>query len=238
MIDKLPLSLSGFFILTVLLTLTLFIWTIRKADASSIRNKAVLILSGLVVWLLIQATITLNGVYSSNPQAIPPRIMLLGILPTIICILLLFVTQRSRQFLDSLPLSTFTYLHTVRIPVELTLYWLFLHGAVPEIMTFEGHNFDILAGLTAPLVAYFGFKKRSLSPSLILLWNVVCLGLLGNIVATALLSAPSPLQRLAFNQPNIAILHFPFSWLPSLIVPLVLLTHLTAIRRFLIDRQA
>jgi hypothetical protein len=124
------------------------------------------------------------------------------------------------------------------VPVELILYWLFLHGAIPEIMTFEGHNFDILAGLTAPFVAYFGFTKRKLSPTMIMLWNVVCIGLLGNIVITALLSAPSPLQRLAFDQPNIAILHFPFSWLPTFIVPLVLLAHLTAIRQFFIRRAA
>lgn len=238
MIDKLPTSLSGFFILTVLLTMTLFVRTIRKANTNSTRKQVTPIMLVLSAWLLIQAVLSIKGVYSSNPQAIPPRIMLLGILPTIISILLLFVTKWGKQFLDSLPLSVFTYLHLVRIPVELTLYWLFLHGTVPKLMTFEGQNFDILAGLTAPFVAYFGLTKRKLSPFLILLWNVLCLVLLGNIVITALLSAPSPLQRLAFDQPNVAILHFPFSWLPTFIVPLVLLAHLTAIRRFFIRRYA
>ncbi|HPI54806.1 MAG TPA: hypothetical protein PLU10_08945 [Chitinophagaceae bacterium] len=44
-------------------------------------------------------------------------------------------------------------------------------------------------------------------------------------------SVPSPLQKLAFDQPNIALLYFPFSWLVSLIVALVLLGHLVSIRR-------
>jgi hypothetical protein len=35
------------------------------------------------------------------------------------------------------------------------------------------------------------------------------------------------------REPNLAILHFPFVWLPACVVPLVLLAHLTAIRALL-----
>ena len=98
-------------------------------------------------------------------------------------------------------------------------------------MTFEGRNFDILAGITAPIIAYFGLTKTTLSRQTILLWNFICLALLLNIVINALLSAPSPIQKFAFDQPNIAILNFPFSWLPTFIVPIVLFGHLTSIRQ-------
>ncbi|HVF96549.1 MAG TPA: hypothetical protein VM871_04480, partial [Flavisolibacter sp.] len=37
----------------------------------------------------------------------------------------------------------------------------------------------------------------------------------------------------AFDQPNIAVLYFPFIWLPSFIVPVVLLSHLVCIRQLL-----
>jgi hypothetical protein len=40
-----------------------------------------------------------------------------------------------------------------------------------------------------------------------------------------------PFQQFAFDQPNIAVLYFPFIWLPSCVVPLVLLSHLAAIRQ-------
>lgn len=65
-----------------------------------------------------------------------------------------------------------------------------------------------------------------------MLWNLICLGLLLNIVVLAILSAPSPFQILAFDQPNIAITHFPYVWLPSVVVPIVLFSHLVAIRYF------
>jgi hypothetical protein len=117
--------------------------------------------------------------------------------------------------------------------VELVLFWLFLNNTVPELMTFTGRNFDILAGITAPSVAYFGLQKSKLSRQIILIWNVLCLGLLLNIIVNALLSAPSPFQQFAFEQPNLALANFPFSWLPTFIVPIVLLGHLVSIRRLL-----
>jgi hypothetical protein len=67
-----------------------------------------------------------------------------------------------------------------------------------------------------------------------LVWNFICLGLLFNIVVHAVLSAPLPFQQLAFDQPNVAILYFPYVWLPAFIVPVVLLSHLVAIRKLII----
>lgn len=97
-------------------------------------------------------------------------------------------------------------------------------------MTFEGRNFDILAGLSAPVVAWFGYHKQKLSKAALLGWNIICLGLLLNIVINAILSAPFPFQQFAFDQPDVAILHFPYTWLPGFIVPAVLLAHLVNIR--------
>ena len=176
---------------------------------------------------------TLKNVYNTETNSFPPKIMLLGILPTLLAVFYLFSTQKGRQFIDSLPLKNLTYLNMVRIPVEVVLFWLFLNKAVPELMTFEGRNFDIIAGITAPIVAYFGLTKSKLSRQVILIWNFICLGLLINIVVNALFSAPSPIQKFAFEQPNIAILNFPFSWLPTFIVPIVLFGHLASIRKLL-----
>ncbi|MEM7181375.1 MAG: hypothetical protein AAF518_10715, partial [Spirochaetota bacterium] len=120
------------------------------------------------------------------------------------------------------------------IPIEIVLFWLFLYSMVPERMTFAGRNFDILAGITAPLIYYFGYIRKNLSRKIILLWNFVCLILLLNIVSNAILSIPFKFQVYAFEQPNIAVLYFPYIWLPSCVVPLVLFSHLAALRRLLI----
>jgi hypothetical protein len=159
--------------------------------------------------------------------------MLFGVLPTVLATFVLFVTTTGRHFIDSLPLKNLTYLHVVRFPVEVVLFWLFLNKTIPGLMTFEGRNFDIIAGITAPFIAYFGFTKNKLNRQVMLAWNFICLALLVNIVVNAIFSAPSPIQKFAFEQPNIAVLNFPFSWLPTFIVPVVLFGHLTSIRQLL-----
>jgi hypothetical protein len=102
-------------------------------------------------------------------------------------------------------------------------------------MTFEGKNLDILSGLSAPVIYYYGFVKGRMNKSMIMIWNLVCLGLLINIVVRAVLSTPYPFQQWGFSQPNVAILYFPFTWLPCCVVPLVLLAHLITIRQLWIS---
>ena len=233
MIENLPIYISIIFSLTTVTTLLLFVWTIRNSNSAKTRKKTASIVIGLIIWLVFQAVLTLNNIYNTDTNSFPPKIMLIGILPMILAIILLFSTSKGIQFIDSLPLRNLTYLHIVRIPVEIVLFWLFLNKAIPELMTFEGRNFDIIAGMTAPIIAYFGLKKTKLNRQTILIWNFICLGLLINIIVNALFSAPSPIQKFAFDQPNIAILNFPFSWLPTFIVPIVLFGHLTSIRQLI-----
>ena len=222
--ESLPTYISLVFVVTTILTVGLF----YKATNNS---KPTLVI--LLAWLTIQTVIGLTGFYTVT-NTIPPRFLLL-ILPPLVFIILLFATVKGRQYLDSLNVKTLTILHIIRIPVEVVLFWLFLNKAVPKLMTFEGRNFDILSGLTAPIVFYFGFIKTLMDRKIILIWNFICLGLLINIIVNAILSAPFPFQKFAFEQPNIAILYFPFNLLPSCVVPLVLLSHLATIRQLIKD---
>ncbi|MDZ4846206.1 MAG: hypothetical protein SH857_11725 [Chitinophagales bacterium] len=219
MINNLPFCISIVFILTTLATILIFL---RAANYS---KPAIGI---IIAWTLIQGIIGFTGFYLIT-NTIPPRFALL-IIPLLLLIIILFTTTSGRNFIDSLDLKMLTGLHVVRIPVELVLLWLFQNGQVPELMTFEGRNFDILSGITAPLILYFGFIKKSLSKKVILVWNIICLLLLFNIVGTAVLSAPFPFQQFAFDQPNVGVFYFPFVWLPGVIVPLVLFAHLAALR--------
>ena len=219
--ENIPFYVSLTLALTALLTIFIF----YKAAGNS--RTVLFILFG---WMTIQAVISKTGFYT-NASSVPPR-FLLTIGPPLLFIIFLFLTKQGRSFIDSLNLKVLTTLHIIRLPVELVLVWLFIHKAVPRIMTFEGHNFDILSGVTAPVIYYVVFIKNK-SYKWLLVWNILCLALLINIVSIAILSAPFPFQKLGFEQPNIALLYFPFVWLPSGIVPLVLLSHLTAIKRLM-----
>jgi hypothetical protein len=217
--ENLKLFSSIFFVLTLLLS----IWMFWKASGKSPK-----ILPAVLIWLLWQGILGLTGFYQHTNKVLPPLLLLL--VPPVLFILILFVTKWGRHFIDLLNPGILTLLHIVRIPVEIILYMLFLNKQVPEIMTFAGGNDDIISGLTAPVIYYLGFVKKSISKGFLLGWNFICLTLLMNIVARAILSASAPFQQITFDQPNIAIFQFPYIWLPSFIVPLVLFSHLINIR--------
>ena len=209
--------------LTVLLTFYLLISTLQPTLS---RSNLFIVIGLLVLWMGIQTGLSLSGFY--QVQTRPPRFLLL-VGPPMLTIIILLVRRKSRAVLQTISLERLTWIHLVRIPVELVLLWLFLYRQIPVEMTFEGRNPDILSGITAPLVAYFGIRQGRMSRGGLLVWNLVCLGLLINIVATSVLSAPSPFQRFGFDQPNVGLARFPFVLLPGFIVPVVLWSHLTAI---------
>jgi hypothetical protein len=220
--SHLPFYISFIFVLTVFLTVLVFYIATKK-------SKTTLVI--LSSWLLLQAIISLTGFYTVTSNA-PPRSTLL-IFPPIILIIILFLTPKGKKYIDSLNIKTLTILHTIRLPVEIVLFWLFIQKAIPQIMTFEGRNFDVISGITAPLIYYIGFYKIKTGRISILFWNFFCLGLLINIFIIAVLSAPFPFQKFAFDQPNIAMQYFPYVWLPCCLVPIVLFSHLASIRQLL-----
>lgn len=222
-------EISIFIIIGFILTTIATIWLFFKASG----NRRVILF--ILLWSSIVGILGLNGFYQKL-DTVPPRfIFLLG--PVLLFVLLLSMTKKGKRFMDNLDLNWLTLLHCIRVPVELVLYFVFLEGLVPELMTFEGYNFDILSGLTAPILYYLVFVKKKVGVNGLLLWNIICLGLLLNILTIAVLSAQTPIQKMAFDQPNIGVTYFPLVWLPTVIVPIVFLSHLASIGQILSLRK-
>jgi hypothetical protein len=227
-VETLPLALSVAF---VLLT-SLASWFFYQAAPPARLSCYV-----LIAWLALQAGLSLHGFYSVAPATLPPP-MLLAVLPPLLVNVGLLLTPQGRSYLLRLRLDKLTLLHTIRLPVEVGLLALYRYHVVPQLMTFEGRNWDLLAGLSAPVVYYLVFRRKLLGLTVLLGWNILCLGLVLNILGQAILSVPGPLQQFAFEQPNIAVLYFPFIWLPSCVVPLVLLAHTAALYQLFQARLA
>lgn len=229
MIESVPFYVSAVFILTVFLTVGIFLYATKRAAFSSISTK---ILSFLIpFWLFFQAVLALGGFYT-NIDGMPPRVSAFALLPCVLIIVLLFIFAR-RGLVERLSLKTLTIIHIIRIQVEFVLLWLFQLGLVPQLMTFEGRNFDILSGITAPVIYWLAFRYSKMNRSLLIGWNVVALLLLLNIVVNALLAFQTPFQKFTFDQPNRAIQFFPFIWLPTVVVPIILFCHLASLWQLL-----
>lgn len=224
MINNLPNYVVPVFLGCVVYSLFFIFYWIRRSNAPPAR---VLFWSGLVlVWATLQSILAYSGFFQNFEM--PPRFAMALLVPLIIIVILLW---KCKDSLEKLPLQSLTWIHIVRIPVEFVLYWLFLAEVVPDYVTFEGRNFDIISGITAPLVALFLLvpsRKR-----ILLWWNFAALILLINVVVHAILAAPTPFQQIAFDQPNTGVMYFPFILLPAIVVPTVMFSHFIVILRLL-----
>ena len=222
--ESLPGYVSIVFILTTFAAVAFLLRSLKVAGLQRLPSKILLFL--LPLWIIFQAVLAIGGFYQDE-SSVPPRLFLFGVLPALLLIISYFLFFRS-SFIERLPLRLLTLVHVVRIPVELVLLWLFFGGLVPQIMTFEGRNFDILSGILAAIVYFVVFRGDVTNRWMLIGFNVLGLVFLANIVSIAILTLPSPMQQMAFDQPNRAVLFFPYIWLPTLVVPIVLFSHLAA----------
>lgn len=188
---------------------------------------------GALVWILLGYSALQFGVASTgfyeNTEVLPPR-FLLNFVPSLLVIVWLFTSKAGKSFAEGFLPERMMWVHVVRVPVELILFGLFTVGLIPEIMTFAGRNFDIIAGLSAPIVWYFAYRRKRVSSGLLKGWHLAMLLLLLNIIVIAILSAPLPFQQFGFEQPNVGVLMAPFNLLPAVVVPLVIVGHVVGLR--------
>lgn len=215
MIANLPYWISGLFLFTWFLTLVFFYYSNGKSSS---------LVLGLLIWSGIQSALAWSGFYQET-QGMPPRFGLV-LIPILLVLIYGLLPKQQKWVSENRNIKISTFLHTVRLPVEIVLWQLFAYQMVPELMTFEGRNFDILAGITAPIIGLI-YLKNIIGKRLLLVWNFLGLCLVLFIFINGVLSAELPFQQFGFDQPNRAITFFPFILLPSVIVPVVIWTHLT-----------
>jgi len=215
MIKDLPSWIDILFIAISVITIVCFYYANGKAKR----------LTGLLIlWSVIHSIVAFTGFYE-NTSATPPRFALILVPSTLLIIYGLLPKQQS-WFIKVRDMRMSTLLHFIRFPVEIVLFYLFIHKMIPELMTFEGRNYDIVMGITAPIIAFL-FLKNKISKYGLFAWNSIGLVLILFILVNGVLSSELPIQQFGFEQPNRAIMYFPYILLPATIVPIVIWTHIS-----------
>ena len=217
MIENLPNWIEILFIISCVLTIGLFHYSNGKPKRLTIL---------IIIWSIVQSVIAYYGFYQIT-DAIPPRFGLV-LIPTTLFIIYGLFPKQQKWFFNQREMKISTFLHSIRLPVEIVLFGLFTHQMIPELMTFEGRNYDILMGITAPIIGWL-FIKQKVSRKTLLVWNIIGLILVLFILFNGILSSELPFQQFGFEQPNRGINYFPFVLLPATIVPIVIWTHLSDI---------
>ncbi len=181
---------------------------------------------GLAIWLSITGWLGASGAVRAFDPVPPPFMIMMAVL-----FVLTFAVAFSpigRTWAMGLPMTWLIGFQCFRIGAELLLYFAHHDGIAPVQMTFEGRNFDILTGVTALPMAWW--LSRRPSPRLALIWNLAGLALLVTIITIAILSTPT-IRWFPEGPPNEFVTHFPYIWLPTVLVPFALLGHLLSFRQ-------
>ena len=196
------------------------------------RVGSILIVAALLGgWMALIGWLAARG-HFLNFESLPPRI-LAALVPAALAVSYISVSDRVKALMKVIPKSWFINIQSFRILMEIFLWLMYRNGLIPVQMTFEGRNFDLLIGLSAPVIAYFCFVKKSWPGLTALLWNFAGLLLLTNILIIAILSMPGPLRKFINEPANTAVVNFPFIWIPALIVPFAYLMHVLSIKQLL-----
>jgi hypothetical protein len=198
--------------------------------ASSLESKSKLrnwILGGVFSWLLFASALSLSG-FLQDFSSMPPRLTIVLFVP-LVSIILIMRSSALGEILRQIPPRNLLRLQVFRVAVEILLWMLFVENLLPVQMTFEGRNFDVIAGLAGPLVAYLFQRNRKV----MIAYNFIGLALLLNIVTIAILSVPTPF-RVFMNEPaNTIVTYFPIVLLPAFLVPMAYTLHFFSLKQLL-----
>lgn len=191
------------------------------------RRAAMTVLVGLALWLGYTGMLAHRGLLLSTD--LPPRFLLL-LIPMLLYTLWLCRSKAALVLAQRMPLRLLVGLQAFRVIVELFLDQLWRAGLLPQGMTWHGHNFDILTGVTAGLL-YAMWPHFPKTETAAKSWNYLGLALLAQVAITGVLSAPGPQHLMNHAMPNRAIMSFPYVYIASLFVFSALSLHVLALRK-------
>jgi hypothetical protein len=208
---------------------------VKNSSDARLQKTPNIFLLFILTWVCMLYVATFFGLVSDF-SSMPPKFVMVVLIP-MITILYFTFSKRTEKMLQLVPHSWLVNIQAFRILVELLLWWMFVEYLLPERMTFEGMNFDILAGLTAPIAVVIFFKKGNVNKTAGIVWNIFGLALLINIVSIAVLSLPTPFQVFTDQTSSAIVSVFPFVLLPGVLVPLAYTMHFLSLRKLISENK-
>ena len=166
--------------------------------------------------------------FLSHFNSFPPPIPLVA-LPGILLAIFGVLGFNSQFARKALPLATM--LQLFRLGVEVVFLMLYRDGKLPQQMTLEGINFEIISGLLAlPTAAALLWLPWRTAQIIGKAYNFIGFVLLLTAVAIAVTSTPGVLNQFPTPPYNTLVGQMPYVWLPAFLVPAALFLHLISFK--------
>ena len=223
-LDKVPLRVDVLFFATVLGVLALLVLAVR-ATAQRVGQAADLwtmrAAMGAVFWLVATGLVALSGALRGFSLPLFTALMILAGGAA-------FSRVGAALMVAVGPVGLIGF-QFFRVPVAMFIRGMYQAGQVPVQITYEGLNFDIFAGLTAPAMAWLVWRGKVESYA-IWTWNVLGLVLLAEAIVISVLSMPTEFRVFTNEPASTFATYAPYIWLPTILAPAALLGHLLVFR--------
>ncbi len=221
---------ADFFITLVLLSGVRRALIVAGKSKGDVRRIVGILGFALFGWLVLALFLAGQGVFRSAVNQPVPYIALAVGIPILVGALLVHRSEEVREMIVAVPQSQLVAFQGYRV---LGVIFLVLHasGRLPGSFAWPAGYGDLFVGLTALLVGAAYERNHAKGDQLVSLWNWVGIVDLLVAVTTGFLSAPSQLQILALDAPNVMIGSFPLVMIPIYAVPLSVVLHLASLKK-------
>ena len=204
---------------------------VRIGIEPALRKKRVAFVAiGLLAWFVYTYLIGQSGILENLEM--PPRFPLLLVAPAFIFTAVLLYRNRNSRVISAIPKSWTIYYQTFRILVESLFLASVSVGLLHPEATLEGYNYDMLMGISAPIIAYLVFKAGVLPEKIAVTWNYIGLVVLASVIFVFVTTTYFPsIWGSAESLAPKELTTFPFVLVPSFLMPSAVFMHILSIMR-------
>jgi hypothetical protein len=217
-------------IITAAMLIRIGIITINGIPNSSQvkRNHKSILIIGLVTWLFYNTIMGYSGILATYD--LPPRFPLFLIFPIFAFTGIFIYKSKNAPWLQNINPSELVYFQSFRILVETLFIFSISEGILHKNVTLEGYNYDMLIGLSAPVIGVLAFKFKKLSLKAVLYWNYLGLLVLASVIFVFTSTTYFPkiygesekIMPLALTQP-------PYIFIAGILMPAAVFIHFLSI---------
>jgi len=196
------------------------------------RRRTVTLVLGVAAVLIVSAALARSGKLATFGRVPPP--MAIMMVTVLLGSLALGLSRFGSDAAWRVSLVELIGLQAFRLPLEQVMHLGGERGIVPVEMTYAGYNFDIVTGFGAVLLLIAFKRKRNVPRLAVWIWNVWGMAALAVIAVVAVMS--SPMFRAFGEDPahvNTWVLFPPYVWVPTVLVPIAISSHIIITRKLL-----
>lgn len=226
---------AGGMVLLVLVMSVAWLGLIHRRNPRNARRVAL----ALCVIALADIAGDQSGLFSRLDLFPPPFVLLVSIsLGLAVSLAMSWLGSIGDTLVRTMSVKSLVELQTFRLPLEILMLRAAYLGIMPMEFSMQGYNLDVLTGLGALLISAYCARTRSLSLRAIWLWNAFGIGCLMTIAVLAILTSPN-LHAFGIDARHVNswVLYFPYSMLPTLLVPYAVFGHILLSRKLLAEKH-